>query len=65
MDIWIRYFDDINGEVRSEYLTSIFLGHSRSSDILKSVKESVSSIDLSKLMQISMDGPNVNLSFYR
>lgn len=39
------------------------MGHSRASDIFKSVTEGLSGIDLLKLSQISMDGPAVNLAF--
>jgi len=64
-DLWIRYFDDVSNQVKSEYFTSIFLGHSRSSDLMKSVIEGTSGMDLKFLVQISMDGPAVNLSFMR
>lgn len=65
LDVWVRYFDDSKGCVCSEYLTSVFMGHSRASNLLESIKEATAGLDLRKLIQISMDGPAVNLSFYR
>ena len=69
LDMWIRYFDDATGHVCNEYLTSVFLGHCKAANLLESIKNGAASLrnkfSLEKLYQISMDGPNVNLSFFR
>ena len=57
MDFTVRYFK--NDKVESRYLTSLFLGHTTAKD-LKKFEEATEQLDLKKLIQISMDGPNVN-----
>src|SRR5215813_6861151 len=64
LDIHIRYWHH-EGNVRTQYLSSAFIGHARSEDILAKFYECVTrKLDLSKLLQISMDGPSVNWNFY-
>ena len=57
MDFTVRYF--MNDKVESRYLTSLVLGHTTAKD-LKKFEEATEQLDLKKLTQISMDGPNVN-----
>jgi hypothetical protein len=69
LDVCIRYFSTTTNLTCTEYLTSVFLGHAKSDDLMSAVSEALGDItrdfDLSKLLQISMDGPNVNLRFYK
>lgn len=65
MDLIVRYWCEIKNEVKTRYLTSTFLEHATASDLLKAFKENTSENILSKLIQISMDGPNVNFKFLR
>ena len=65
MDIYLRYQSSEHDQVVTRYLTSSFLGHCTAQDLLKSFKESMAQTDLSKIVQISMDGPNVNHKFYK
>lgn len=65
LDLCVRYFDETTCTVTTEYVTSIFLRRSRSQNILSAVKEAAKGLDMSKLLQISMDGPNVNHAFHR
>lgn len=65
MDINVRFWDDEKNEVVTRYLTSCFLGRSRASDLLAAFKEGISGLKTNKLLQISMDGPNVNWAFLR
>ena len=58
MDFTVRYFK--NDKVESRYLTSLFLGHTTAKDLKKKFEEATEQLDLKKLIQISMDGPNVN-----
>lgn len=60
MDVNIRYWDKNTGKVHSRYLTSVFLEHATSGDLLNGLKIATKGLDLKKLLQISMDGPNVN-----
>lgn len=64
LDIHVRYWHQEECRVRTQYLTSAFIGHSTSEDILSALYECVVKLDLSKLLQISMDGPYVNWKFY-
>ena len=59
MDFTVRYFK--NNKVESRYLTSLFLGHTTAKDLKKKVWRSYWAIRTwRKLLQICMDGPNVN-----
>ena len=40
-----------------------FLGHTRSNDLVKAFNDGFNKLDLTKLVQISMDGPNSNPTF--
>lgn len=65
MDICLRYWSTEQDCVVSRYLTSCFLGHCTAKDLLRSFKEGTAMIDASKIIQVSMDGPNVNHKFYK
>ncbi|XP_021706443.1 uncharacterized protein LOC110678141 [Aedes aegypti] len=65
MDLNIRFWDDAKNQVVTRYLTSKFLGRSRAVDLLAAFKEGLGEIPLIKLLQVSMDGPNVNWAFLR
>ncbi|GBN89462.1 hypothetical protein AVEN_258460-1 [Araneus ventricosus] len=64
MDIHVRYWCDGDQEVKTRYLTSVFLGHSEADKILPAFYSAVQKLKLSKLLQVSMDGPFVNWKFY-
>ena len=58
MDFIVRYFKD--DEVKSRYLSSGFLGHTTAKDLKRAFGECTEKLDLKNLIQLSMDGPNVN-----
>ena len=58
MDFVERYF--AQGMVKTRYLTSAFLGHTRAEDLKAKFEEAVSDLNVKKLAQVSMDGPHVN-----
>ena len=58
MDFIVRYFKD--GEVKSRYLSSGFLGHTTAKDLKRAFEECTEKLDLESLIQVSMDGPNIN-----
>lgn len=62
MDILIRFWDC--GHIKSRFMQSTFMGHGRAVDLLKELQGSIESLllDPKDLLQLSMDGPNVNLS---
>lgn len=65
MDIIVRFWNSSTNEVCTRYLTSAFLGHATSGDLLGAFTSALShhNVDLKKMLQVSMDGPNVNLKF--
>lgn len=65
MDLIIRYWPENCSEVQVRYLNSVFLGHSTAQDLFESFIAGSSDLDLLNLLQISIDGPNVNLKFLR
>lgn len=61
MDIVIRFWNDKLNEVSTRYLTSAFLGKTKAVDLLTAFEVSIPKSIFNKIIQISMDGPNVNL----
>ena len=58
MDFIVRYFK--GGEVKSRYLSSGFLGQTTAKDLKRAFVECTENLGLKNLIQVSMDGPNVN-----
>ena len=67
MDILVRYWNEDKGIAETRYLTSQFLGGAKADDILLKFEEGCGSKinDSRNLLQISSDGPNVNLLFLK
>ena len=59
VNIIVHYFHE--DRVLTQYFASQFMGHTTASDLLKSLKCSLSKLNNGKLIQISMDGSRVNL----
>ena len=64
IDFIIRYWDGNTNKVAVRYLGSEFLGHATAVDRLPHFKQWISRLDPKRLLQVSMDGPNVNWKFY-
>ena len=60
MDIHIRYFDCNKNMVETKYFDSCFLKRPNSLNLHDCLLKSLDSLDISKLLQISMDVPNTN-----
>lgn len=60
MDIHVRFWKNKSNTVTTRYLTSVFLGHSDAKSLVDSLKTSIPSSEMKKVLQLSMDGPNVN-----
>ncbi|GBM75925.1 hypothetical protein AVEN_125336-1 [Araneus ventricosus] len=65
MDINVRFWDEQEKQVCTRYLTSVFLGRTRASDLLQAFKDGLKSVEFKKILQISMDGPDINLKFLK
>lgn len=58
MDPHVRIWD--GGEVKTRYVGSEFLGHATAQDIVERMQNVLSETGMKNLVQLSMDGPNVN-----
>ena len=67
MDLAVRYYmkNEDKEEVVTQYFNSAFLQKASASDLLTKFKEGLSGLPMSKILQVSMDGPNVNWAFLR
>ena len=64
LDMHIRIWD--GDVVRSRYLSSAFLGHSTTTDLIDVFSKHIQGrLGLSNIIQLSMDGPNVNWAAFR
>lgn len=64
MDLALRFWSKDEKLVTTRYLGSEFLGHATASDLLHHFNKGTAQLDCKKILQISMDGPNVNVKFY-
>ena len=60
MDIVLRFFNENTGQVETRYFDSRFLKRPNSINLLDILLEGLSPLDMDKMIQLSMDGPNVN-----
>ena len=65
MDINVRFWDPVENEVCTRYFTSAFLSKTKAVDLLGAFKNSLDDLSFEKMVQVSMDGPNVNLPFLK
>ena len=67
MDMIVRFWDQEMNKVTDRYFTSEFLGHATAADMFIHFKRgtALAVLDPSGLVQVSIDGPNVNWKFYR
>ena len=66
MDIHIIHFNEETKRVSCDYLGSQFMGHGTADDIMKDFQKAHKDLDIiNNLVQLSMDGPNVNWAFLR
>ena len=61
LDFLERYFDVFEMKVSTRYVTSIFLGHSRHTVLYNSFTSMMDELNENKLVQLPMDGLNVNV----
>ena len=63
MDMLVRFWNDQKNMVDTRYLSSEFLGKAKAVDIFSKFQACSSSLDKNKIIQVSSDGPKVNLAF--
>ena len=59
----IRYWDTTNNCVTTHYYNSEFMGKASAQDIYEKADQCLEKLENNKLIQISSEGPNVNLAF--
>ncbi|KAJ1519804.1 hypothetical protein ONE63_005057 [Megalurothrips usitatus] len=60
MDLAVMFWSKTTNDVQWRYFNSAVLGHSRAADLSKALQEELKELNLTKMFQVSMDGPNVN-----
>lgn len=63
LDVFIRFWDE--DSVITKYYDSKFMGHATAEMMLEELGPLISSFGHSKVLQLSMDGPNVNKKLKR
>ena len=61
MDICLRFWNKENSRVEDRYWDSKFLEHTTHQHLLDSVNDNLKGFVMAKMVQLLMDGPNVNL----
>ena len=64
MDIVVNVCDNIVNKVCTRYHDSTFIAHVRHRDLFEQSISALDSLDLKKLLQLSMNGSNVNWAFF-
>ena len=65
MDIILRFWRVDTDTVSTRYYTSRFLGHATAVRLREEFSDAISKICAARVIQVSLDGPNVNLKFLR
>lgn len=63
MDIHVKFWD--NDIVATRYFSSDFMGHSTADDMVEVFHKATEGLSYKNLVQLSMDGPNVNVKFHK
>ena len=64
MDLLVNFWDNIVNKVCNRFLGSTFVGHAWHKDLLDDFTSLLDLLDQSNLLQVSMDGPDVNWAFF-
>ena len=63
MDICVRLWDSNRNKMAAMYFSSAFLGYTTAKDLYDGFTTVLNNDILPKILQVSMDGPNVNWTF--
>ena len=63
MDLCIRFWNNEKCRIQDRYWSFVFLGYTTHMDIFKVFQNGIKSLDLTRIIQVSMDGANVNYNF--
>ncbi len=62
-DFHVRFWN--GDQVQTQFLDTEFMGHARADDLKLAFEKGTEALPKKNMLQISMDGPNVNWSFYK
>ena len=65
MDLLIQNWNEETIQVEARYCDSSFINHCTSHEMKNHFNERISDLNLKKILQVSIDGPSVNLKFHR
>lgn len=60
----VRYFDYSTERASTRYFTSKFLGRCTADGLKTGLYDALKDVQLEELVQLSMDGPNLNWALY-
>lgn len=63
MDLHVKFWDESKEMVATRYFNSVFMGYATAKDIHEKFLECLNEVQMKKILQVSMDGPNVNWAF--
>ena len=63
MDLCIRFWNNEKCRIENRYWSFVFSGYTTYMDIFKVFQSGIKSLDLTRIIQVSMDGPIVNYNF--
>ena len=63
MDILVRFWDNTTNTAKIRFWKTTYLGHATHKDLHDGFTKATADLDISKVVQLSMDGPNVNWKF--
>ena len=63
MDLVIRFWNFTQNKIQVRFWNSVYFGHGTHVDLLKNFTDDLEGFDFSKMIQVSRDGPSVNLKF--
>ena len=61
IDTHVQYWNEDEKKVTVRYWTSLFLGHTRCDDLVAAFHNGLNKLEVTNMIQISMDRPNTNL----
>ena len=64
MDIVVSYWDSSVQKSCVQYLTSKFLNYWSAENLNLCLNEALKELDVSRMIQLAMDGPHINWSLY-
>ena len=64
MDLQLRFFDNVKGEVITRYFDSRFVYRPNAVNLTNEIIDSIKEFDAIKMTMLGMDGPNVNWAIF-